>query len=243
MPVFRVVVKAVGNQSVQGIRFRELVEKMANDSTKPVWGQVRNLREKEAVEIQAIFDSEPAFRGFLGTIKQKAKLLLGVNIEWEEIISSEKPIFFENTFKAIREDDIKEMFWALNGAKREFEKVYVKAMLYEKKKELKRLKGLEKELNKLKYHLSTRPGEPISSHGLDASWQFLIEPFDEDLETILSELSSKIEANQEEKTKNQTAINEFVRKVDELIDKARIRVQELINNREAEIALFSGNEA
>src|SRR3989344_5016880 len=194
MQAFKVAVKAKGTNRIHGINFRDFVEKIANSQNPQIKGQIRNRKKEEDVELQIISESENAAKEFFEKVKTEAKKKIGVETEFSQIISTETPGFFENKFEVVREDELKEMYWALQGAKDIFLKLYKASMTSETIKEQHRLAGLGNEIKKMRADFSYSPEKQIAEYKDAAITNFMIEPFDENLNIILNELASALSA-------------------------------------------------
>jgi len=89
MPIFKAIIKGK-DSSIQGIGFRELVEKLAIKSNPAIKGFVKNRVKEEDTEIQCVFKSKEEFESFLEYIKNAAKVKFGIEVEVVKNLSSEK---------------------------------------------------------------------------------------------------------------------------------------------------------
>jgi len=222
MKIFKTSFK-VAEGCIQGIGFRELVEKIAKEENKK--GTIKNRKKEEDCEIQAAFESEEKFKEFLEKIIKTAKKELGPDIQYSEIFSSDKPEeFFQNQFQVIKEDDLKETLWDLNGAKRGFNRLAENVKDAEKRRNERLLNGLEQELKKLNGQFEDCQNRNKEAIHWPAISNFLAEPFDDDLNTTLNELDQAMDGITQKNTK---PTEEEINQVKDLTRTATKRIKTL----------------
>ena len=116
--IWRMVFAGRTDMDVQGVYFRQIIKEIADGDELMLKGQVRNLKDG-SVEVICECERRKA-KNFYDSIIRKAKAK-GIRIKEEKCITPTEDIFeFKKEFKIIREDDLREMVWALQGAGRVF---------------------------------------------------------------------------------------------------------------------------
>ena len=105
---------------VQGVNLREDIEKKAkelnSDKKYDIRGYVRNVKGKAEVEVLFYAKKEEGEEEFIDEIE---KLVSGLAANTEGPWEEKRSVKFED-FKAVREDELTEMVWALRGAGKVF---------------------------------------------------------------------------------------------------------------------------
>lgn len=136
--LIRIIIKG---PNIQGVNLREKVKELADDN-KISRGFIRNVREKGTVEIiiRKMEAEKDAFIKGLESLKVERDSMKIDSIEVKDTFFDEDDLGDEFTVR--REDDLHEMFWALQGAGKVFE-------VMEKKRIKGQIRGLIYELNSL----------------------------------------------------------------------------------------------
>lgn len=152
MALWRIVVKG---QQIQGVGFRERAAYAFN--TLEIKGKARNIKETGEVEFLLLSDQgEEALRQVIAGVIEKTGELIPIALEAE--IAHIAPVeekYLEDTiagvekFEVLREDDLQEMVWALQGAGNLFmtaTKTINELLKYKKNEMSMRLKAIRCEL-------------------------------------------------------------------------------------------------
>lgn len=152
MALWRIVVKG---QQIQGVGFRERAAYAFN--TLEIKGKARNIKETGEVEFLLLSDhGEEALRQVIAGVIEKTGELIPIALEAK--IAHIAPVeekYLEDTiagvekFEVLREDDLQEMVWALQGAGNLFmtaTKTINELLRYKKNEMSMRLKAIRCEL-------------------------------------------------------------------------------------------------
>lgn len=168
MAVYRVVVRG---DRIQAVGFREGVA--AALKKMGLYGRARNVRDRQEVLLEVVSDEKFGkndLQNVMDGVRKENPLVKGEVADFKERDDPdiEKEVRDSHTFQVIREDDLHEMMWALQGAGYLFNHAtkMVTALLDIKKAEQDmRLKSLKIELTQTQNLLSetdkTPPGELI----------------------------------------------------------------------------------
>jgi acylphosphatase len=117
MAIWRMVFWGATDMDVQGVYLRQIIKEIADSKELCVKGHTRNLKDG-SVEVLCECDKATADKLF-SSIKQSS-VFKRIKIDENKCESPTQKIFAFESFEIVREDDLKEMVWALQGAGRIF---------------------------------------------------------------------------------------------------------------------------
>jgi acylphosphatase len=117
MAIWRMVFWGATDMDVQGVYLRQVIKEIADSKEFCVKGHTRNLKDG-SVEVLCECDKATADKLF-SSIKQAAAVKR-IKIDENKTEPPTQKIFEFDSFDIVREDDLKEMVWALQGAGRTF---------------------------------------------------------------------------------------------------------------------------
>ncbi len=174
----RLLIQGMTASTIQGVGLRDKIEALGQEYD--IQGQVRNWKGKPLVEViyQANAEKENLF---LEGIRKIIGSMDGVRVE------DGKNIFDFDSFQAVREDDLTEMVWGLQGAGKLL-------VTIEESRQRSKIQAVKMSIPVIIEHISALPGgDPKGTFPLFALEHFLEEP-PVDLSPALAEKVSQLHA-------------------------------------------------
>jgi acylphosphatase len=227
MDILRIVWAPVNeDDKIHGIRLRETVKAVAEKFSPPITGEVQNIDQNR---VEMIFQCNPDFLvPFLDKIQNAVQKIsqIGIKVERQDTVNDLKKWKKFDGMRVIRGDSLAEIDLAIQGAERIFRNVHEEIRSLWETRQWQRLKGVEREVTKMRGLLDTPAGQKmIHTYVPHAIHNFLAQPFDPRLSEVCDEIDQLYITNgmNGRLSFNQDELKKFA----ELLEKALLVIEEV----------------